>query len=808
MPLLYRRFAMIDQSQDQLHLRGVDPLQGRKLFVRKRDSRIEEFNEARISLAMESAFKAVEGIGRDAALPGHLQSAVKKCADVVVERVLGRAVRGEQLEVERIQDAVEDQLMLDGHLAVARRYILYREKRRLARAEREGRATPPVAIAFSVKGTPPRESPPPPPVPAPVQAAKREEPPAAVAATVSAARSFLEKIYSQALPNMPLDGGLEAMHRRNFSVFINEGQYLNLLAPELLDFDLEMLAGALRLERDDLFPLAGLQALHDDYLLHDDGRRIETPQYFWMRLAMGLALNEGEQCNARALEFYEALSTFRFVPAETVLAHAGTVDPQLMTCCAATSWSDLEHVTAQFGPRLAPRKKTGLTCSWLEPWHTGIWDFLQRPRPGGPVWNHDLNKALWVPDLFMKRVSQQGRWTLFDPAEVPELHQKFGRIFEEHYLACEQKADRGEMHGFQRINAADLWQEMLASLAQTGQPWLGFKDAANIRSTQDHAGVVHSASLCTAILLNTSPSKTAACSVGSVNLAAHLSGNSSQPLDFPLLQGTVGAAMRMLDNAIDISSYPGDAARAASREHRPAALGILGFQDALDCLKISYASAAAADFADRSMEIVAHCAILASAGLARERGAYPSYEGSKWSHGLLPIDTLALLAAERGLAVDIDLSTTQDWDMVREAIQRDGLRHCTTTAISPTDAGSRITGASPSIEPSGLEGKGKQRTAFEIAPQWLIECAARRQKWLDMSQALTLYAADLDLVALAEMVMQSWEKGLKTTRQLHSQARISDDAPQPVSQSEKENQRETGAPSRSVRAGSKRVAAR
>jgi len=799
---------MKHQLQEQLLLRGMDPLQGKKLFVRKRDARIEEFNEARICLAIESAFKAVDGIGRDARLPGPLQAAVKKCADAVVERVLSRAVRGEQLEVERIQDAVEDQLMLDGHLAVARRYILYREKRRLARAEREGRAAPPAAIAVPVKGTPPAESPPgAAPVPVPVPAPSPE---CGEASTAGAARSLLQRIYSQALPAAPCDDELEleAAHRGHFSGYIHEGQYLKLLSPELPGFDLEMLAGALRLERDQLFPLAGLQALHDDYLLRDNDRRIETPQYFWMRVAMGLALNEGEQRNARAGEFYEALSTFRFVPSEPVLCHAGTVEPRLITSFAATSWSDLEHVTAQAGARLEQRNKTGLTCSWLEPWHIGIWDFLQRPLPGGPAWNHDLNKALWVPDLFMKRVRQQGRWTLFDPAAVPDLHQQFGRAFEQRYVQYEQKADRGEMQGFKRIYAADLWQEMLASLAQTGQPWLGFKDAANVRSAQDHAGVVHGASLCTAILLNTSPLEASACSLGSVNLAAHLAADSPLPLDLPLLRRTVAAAMRMLDNAIDISSYPDDAARATSREHRPAALGILGFQDALDWLKTGYASAAAADFADRSMEIVSHCAILASASLARERGAYPSYAGSKWSHGLLPVDTLALLAAERGMAVDVDLSMTQDWDMVRDAVRRDGLRHCTTTAISSTEAGSRITGASPSIEPIGHGWKGKERTVFEIGPQWLIECAARRQKWLDMSQTLTLYAPDLDLAALADICMQAWEKGLKTTRQLHSPSRLPGHTPPLDAQSEMDSQRQSITPPPPVPAGPEPVPAK
>jgi ribonucleoside-diphosphate reductase alpha chain len=756
------------QDQDQLHLRGVDPLQGRKLFVRKRDSRIEEFNEARISLAIESAFKAVEGLKSDARLEWTLQAAVKKCADAVVERVLSRAVRGEQLEVERIQDAVEDQLMLDGHLAVARCYILYREKRRLARAEREGRPPAPAASASPLKVPPPQETPlVASPLPSLVPASQPVEVPVA-----KPPPSLLQKIYSQTLPKECSDSELEAVHRAHFSAYISEGQYLNQVAVELLDFDLEMLAGALRLERDQLFPLPGLQALHDDYLLREDARRIETPQYFWMRVAMGLALNEGERRNERAIEFYEALSTFRFVPSETILCHSGTVQPRLMTCHASTGWSDLEHVRAQMGPRLEHRKKTGLTCSWLEPWHSGIWDFLQRPRPGGPVWNHDLNKALWISDLFMKRVREEGGWTLFNPADVPDLHQQFGRTFEERYLHYEDKVDRGELREFQKIKAVDLWREILASLAQTGQPWIGFKDAANARSSQGHAGVLHGASICTAILLNTSPAEASACSVGSVNLAAHLAGDSPRALDIPQLRRTIDAAMRMLDNAIDISDYPDDAARATSREHRPAALGMLGFQDALEWMKIEYASAAAAVFADRCTELISLRAILASANLARERGAYPSFAGSKWSCGLLPIDTLGLLAAARGTGIDIDLSMTEDWDLVRDDVRRDGLRHCTVTAISSTEAGSRITGASPSIEPVRQVWTGKQPAAFEVGPQWLVECAARRQKWLDMGQSLTLYAADPDPAALAEILMQAWEKGLKTVRQLHTASRL------------------------------------
>jgi len=484
---------MIDHIQDQLHLRGIDPLQGRKLFVRKRDARIEEFNEARISLAIESAFKAVASIGRDAKLSSQLQIAVKKCADAVAERVMSRAVRGEELEVERIQDAVEDQLMLDGHLEVARRYILYREQRRLARAEREGRIPSAVPIPIQPVSTLKTAA-------SLAQVSVPAAPPTPPLPPASPARVLLETIYSQVLPQLQPGENLAEVHRRHFSAYTNEGQYLDLLAPELPEFDLDALAAALQIERDDLFPLSGLQVLHDGYLLEDQGRRIETPQYFWMRLAMGLAMNEGTQCTHRALEFYEALSTFRFVPSEIILAHAGTPQAHLLNTFHTTDWSDLEHVTAKMGPRLDPRKKSGLTCSWLEPWHIGIWDFLQRQLPGEPAWNHDLNKALWVPDLFMKRVRQNGRWTLFDPTEVPELHRKFGRVFEECYFAHEQKADRGELQNFQRINAVDLWQEILASLAQTGQPWFGFKDAANVRSTQDHAGMVHHGSICTGIL--------------------------------------------------------------------------------------------------------------------------------------------------------------------------------------------------------------------------------------------------------------------------------------------------------------------
>jgi ribonucleoside-diphosphate reductase alpha chain len=715
----------MSDPHDQLHLHGIDPLQGKTLIVRKRDGRHEEFNEARVFLAIESAFKALEGLTRDTPLPEALQSAVRRCADAVVEKVLGRAVRGEQMEVEHIQDAVEDRLMLEGHLAVARCYILFREKRRLARAEREGRFSSPAPIAI-------RPPDPLPPLPAPVPEV-----------------SLLERIYRQALPQTAEGKELEDLHRDYFSKFLHEGHYLNILAPALLEFDLEKLAAALRLERDALFPPAGLHALYEDFLLRDEGRCIETPQYFWMRIAMGLAINDAEQTTARALEFYGALSTFRFIPSEAVLHGAGRVNPTLIASYKATSWGDLEHITAQ-------PPKPGSTCSWLEPWHSGILDFLVRPQPGAPPWDHDLNKALWIPDLFIKRIRQQGRWTLFDPAEAPDLHQLHGRAFDERYLEYERKAQRGQMPGSRHLKATDLWQEIMASLAQTGQPWIGFKDAASVRSPCDEE-TVRSGGLCTSILLNTPAHEAAACSPGAINVAAHLTDSPNHPLDIALLRRTISAAMRMLDNALDLNCDQSESARTFCEGQRPAALGITGFQDALDRLGLSYESAAAADFADRSMESISYYALLSSVALAKERGAFPKFTESKWSRGQLPLDTLALLNGERGVALDLPLSHTQDWEALRESIRRDGLRHCTVTSISTERVSARLTGVSPSTEPAA-------HTLPD--PRCLVECAARRQKWTDMGHALNLYAPTDDLSALSNLYLTAWEKGLKTIRQL------------------------------------------
>ncbi|MGD0410817.1 MAG: ribonucleoside-diphosphate reductase subunit alpha [Verrucomicrobiota bacterium] len=836
---------MIDAA-DQLKMIGIDPREETRFLVRKRDGRNEEFNEARIFMAIECAFKAVHGIVPDQPLPEAALVAVLKTADAVAERVLSGAIKGEPLEVERIQDAVEEQLMRDGHWQVARSYILYRDERRRARVEREKRAvpgpSPPAAATSAPEQTPAK---------APscfqiwaaaacrgledrcsmedlAQEALRleqqgiKDPEKAMelaadsrltadpACDTVAARLFLRSIYRQALPQWVESAEVEPVCRRGFSDYIHEAIHLRLLAPEMADFDLEFLAGGLRLEHDAQFSAAGLRLLSADFLLRDQGRLLEPPQYFWMRLAMGLALREGARADERALEFYEALSSFAFVPSTPVLFNAGTAQPHLAVCYAATGWNDLEHITAQPGGRMSRRMRAGLTCSWLEPWHGSMPDFLARPRPGEPPWEHDLNKGAWIPDLFLQRVREGGRWTLFDALEVPDLHRLFGAAFQKRFLEYEARAARGEMKEFRQVPALELWREILASLAETGQPWLAFKDAANLRSLQDPAEAVRSALLGAGALLPTP----AACSLGAINLAAHVDENG---LDAARLGRTAAAAMRMLDNALDLSAFPSPALRAAARAERAAGLGITGFQEALYQLRLPYASAAAAEFADRGMELVSYCAILESTALARERGPCPAYAGSKWSCGLLPADTLAFLEEQRGRAVAADRPGSLDWAFVRDSVKRHGMRNSAVTAIGPALEGSWIAGVTPSIEPAArtLFGEGAggargpwnlhlvedlrrlnlwddamreelrrnehslqqierippslrdiYRTAFEIEPRWLIECAARRQKWMDQGQSLTLFATDASFEALSELYLLAWERGLLTTNRL------------------------------------------
>jgi ribonucleotide reductase alpha subunit len=652
---------------------GIDPLQGKRFLVRKRDGRIEEFNEARILLAMESAFGAVLGLGPNASLPDSAKSAVTNCSAKAVALVLARALGGEELEVERIQDTVEDQLMLAGHLEVARRYILYREKRRLARAERESGLKSSPAI---------------------------QKTSAAPTATPRSNIPELEGIYRQALPRQGGGNEFEDAYRRHFDGFLNEGEYWRLLSPQLLEYDSSRLAGRLRLERDRQFTATRLEALRERYLLREQGRCLETPQYFWMRVSMGLALNEAGDWEGRALEFYDAISTFRFLPSGRILKQAGTPNPAL----ADGGGADLP------GP-------------WMEAWRR---DILNAPAP----------RTIWLPDLFMKRVRQQAEWTLFDPGETGDLRDCCGSQFEERYLAHELKAKEDAVRFAKRMKAVDLWRAIVTSVAQAGQAWLGFKDAVGLRSMRPCQEV------------ESGP-------LGAINLAAHVA-EPRGALDVALLRGTISAAVRMLDNAVELSVYPTAQARHNALEYRTIGLGLTGLQEAMTRLGLHYESAAAADFAESCMELVSRSAIMASAELARERGSFPGYARSKWSEGILPIDTLGRLSQQRGVPVQVPVETSQDWAATRATILSHGMRNSATTAISPPDIPAAIAGMTPALDPS-LPGRAAD-------PKWLLEHAARRQKWLDMGETMTFATAEQDADKLAALYMQAWEKGIKIVR--------------------------------------------
>jgi len=666
---------MSQMPQDQMNMQGIDPLHGKRFLLRKRDGRIEEFNEARILLAIESAFKAHHGLSADASLHESAQASVRQCAEKVVDRALGRALRGEQLEVELVQDMVENQLMLEGHLEVVRRYILYREQRRLARVQRNGREK----------------------ISAPIK-----EVAASSASAFDLASPPLKSIYRQVLPSQRAGEKFEDIYRRHFDGCVNECEYWRFLTPDLLDFDSDRLARGLRLERDQQFSAARLQALRENYLLKDNDRCLETPQYFWMRVAMGLALHETGSQEGRALEFYDALSSLRFVPSDLILRHAGARNSRLIDDGPDADSSNLR----------------------IEPWHRNIL-------------NSFAGKRLWVPDLFMKRVRQQGSWCLFDPDEVTDLHDCFGNEFEKRFIAYERKAERGAMRFAKKVNAVDLWHEILTSVALSGEGRLGFKDAVGLRSPCLHH-------------------EPAAGPAGAINLAAHISETDGQ-LDVDMLRGTIKTAVRMLDNAVELNSFPNDASRPNALECRAIALGVAGFHEALDRLHNPLKSADAAEFADWSMELISHGAITASAELAGERGPFPGYAESKWSRGILPLDTLGQLSQEREVPVNVASDTIQDWAAVREMIRHYGIRHGAITAISPLGTPATIAGVAPSLD-SVLADE-------DADPRCLIECAARRQKWTDMGQTWTLRTSQKDIAKLADIYMNAWEKGLKTIHQ-------------------------------------------
>lgn len=683
-----------------------------------------------------------------------------------------------------------------------------------------------------------------------------------------AARLLLDVIYRETM-KIPADHARLVHHHRDyFKKYIKKGVDIERLSPTLLEFDLDRLAKTLRLDRDDDFGYLGLQTLYDRYFIHEEERRLETPQIFWMRVAMGLASGE-ENKNQRAIEFYEALSTFSVLSSTPTLFNSGTRHSQLSSCYLSTIEDDLAHIfkvvsddallskwaggigndwtnVRATGARIKGTngksqgvipflkvandtavavnqggKRKGAMAAYLETWHLDIEDFLELRKNTGDERRrtHDMNTANWIPDLFMKRVASNGMWTLFSPSDVPDLHDLYGSAFEKRYVEYEKMVEEGKLKLYKKVEAVQLWRKMLSMLFETGHPWITFKDPSNIRSPQDHQGVVHSSNLCTEILLNTSKNETAVCNLASVNLAEHVS---AKGIDKEKLAKTIATAIRMLDNVIDINFYPTPEARASNLHHRPIGLGLMGFQDALYEQNISYASHEAVEFADEMMELISYNAILSSSRLAKEKGPYSSFKGSKWDRGLLPLDTLDLLEKERAGYLEVDRSSKLDWTPVRESIAKYGMRNSNTMAIAPTATIANISGVTASIEPmykhlfvkSNLSGeftipnahlvaklkelnlwdddmlddlkyydgsiaeidripddvKQLFLTAFEIDPDWLIECGSRRQKWIDMGQSLNLYLSEPSGKKLHQMYLFAWTKGLKTNYYLRTLA--------------------------------------
>jgi ribonucleoside-diphosphate reductase alpha chain len=686
------------------------------------------------------------------------------------------------------------------------------------------------------------------------------------------ARLLLDSLRTEALNKLNLKSEatfdeMTALYPSYFSAYIQQGIKQGLLDPKLADFDLAKLGEALQPENDMQFTYLSLQTLYDRYFIHDDGVRYELPQAFFMRVAMGLAMREAQK-NEKAIEFYKLLSSFDYMSSTPTLFNSGTVRPQLSSCYLSTIPDNLEgiynairdnallskyagglgndwtpvraigaHIKGTNGrsqgvvPFLNVAnatavavnqggKRKGAVCAYLECWHLDVEEFLELRKNTGDDRRrtHDMNTALWIPDLFMQRVHEEGPWTLFSPDEVPTLHDTFGKNFEASYVDFEKQARLGRIKNTKTVPALKLWRKMLSMLFETGHPWLTFKDACNIRSPQQHAGVIHSSNLCTEITLNTSADEIAVCNLGSVNLPAHIQNGK---LNKEKLKQTIQTAIRMLDNVIDINYYSVPQARNSNLKHRPIGMGIMGFQDALYKLNLDYTSDEAIEFADQSMELVSYYAIEASCQLASERGNYSSYEGSLWSKGILPIDSIALLKKSRPVHyLDQNIQLKLDWESLRVKVRTQGMRNSNVMAIAPTATISNICNVSQSIEPtyqnlyvkSNLSGeftvinpylvndlkalnlwdevmindlkyyngsvqtieripesmKKRYATAFEIDPIWLVEAASRRQKWIDQAQSLNIYMAKPSGKKLDQLYKQAWIRGLKTTYYLRS----------------------------------------
>ncbi|MFD2113614.1 ribonucleoside-diphosphate reductase subunit alpha [Thiorhodococcus fuscus] len=880
-----------------------------KVQVIRRNGKVTHFDPNKIMVAMTKAFLAVEG--GSAATSSRIHDRVRELTEQVTSALTRRLPGGGTVHIEDIQDQVELALMRAGEHKVARDYVLYRESRARERAEKTA-ATAEVQEANTLNVTLDDGSTRPLDVERMarlVDEACRDldavDAPAILAETlrnlfdgvretdvrqalVMSARTLIEREpnYSQVAARLLLDilrrealgfldmaSGVETQadlaerYSDYFAAYIKRAGDLEHLDHQLARYDLKRLGAALKPERDLQFTYLGLQTLYDRYFIHTaEGVRFELPQAFFMRVAMGLAINEIDR-EERAIEFYELLSSFDFMCSTPTLFNSGSLRPQLSSCFLTSVPDDLDgiysaikdnallskfagglgndwsrvrgmgaHIKGTNGksqgvvPFLKVAndtavavnqggKRKGAVCAYLETWHIDIEEFLDLRKNTGDDRRrtHDMNTANWVPDLFMKRVAEEGNWTLFSPDETPDLHDLNGQAFEQTYLAYEARAERGEMRVSKRIKAVDLWRKMLAMLFETGHPWIAFKDPCNLRYTNQHVGVVHSSNLCTEITLHTNDQEIAVCNLGSINLAAHVT---DKGLDTKRLRKTVRTAMRMLDNVIEYNFYNVPQARKSNLRHRPVGLGIMGFQDALYRLRLPYSSLEAVQFADQSMEYLSYYAIEASSELAGERGRYQSFEGSLWSQGILPIDSIKRLEEGRSGYLQMDTGTTLDWDSLRERVKRVGMRNSNCMAIAPTATISNIVGVSQSIEPtyqnlyvkSNLSGEFtvvnpflvadlKERglwdsvmvndlkyydgsvqqidripddlkqlyaTAFEIDPRWLIEAGSRRQKWLDQAQSLNLYMQEPSGKKLDNLYKLAWVRGLKTTYYLRS----------------------------------------
>ncbi len=868
--------------------------------IRKRNGQMVDFDRSRIEIAIG---KASESVGTEAT--------AADIAAVVTEVI----VQAEALfqegapDVEALQDLIEQELMRSGHYKTVRSFILYRETHKAIRAAESARSAEKLEQS-NLKVTMPdgslenfsyaklvKEL---------LEAADDiadeidlDDIAQAVKASLYdgitfdeledsmimgakaqierdplysklASRLLLRKVYKEVLGKTN-KADLGETYKETFISFISDTIKDGRLDKRLSGFNLKLLSEHIKPERDQLIDFMGLDMLHDRYFVQSQGRghRLEVPQIFWMRIAMGLAIAEKKDQDKWAMDFYDVLSTLRYVPSTPTLFHSGTAKPQLSSCFLNTVEDDLKHIfkvyldnalMSKYSGGIATDwtnirgtgslikainipsqgvvpflkimndttvaisrsgKRKGATCAYLETWHLDIEDFLELRKNTGDERRrtHDMNTANWVPDLFMERVTNNQDWTLFSTDETPDLHHLYGKAFKKRYEEYEQMADQGKIKLFKRIPAVQLWRKMLTMLFETGHPWITFKDACNVRSPQDHAGVIHNSNLCTEITLNNSADETAVCNLGSINMAKHIKNGK---LDKDLIEDTTDKAMRMLDNVVDICYYTTKECEASNLKHRPVGLGIMGFQDALYMLDINFDSPKATEFADESMELISYHAILGSSKLAKERGAYKSFKGSKWDRGIFPADTIDLLEKERGRKIDVKRGGKLDWRYVKSHVKKNGMRNSNTMAIAPTASIANIAGCYPCIEPiyknlyvkSNMSGdftvinsyliedlkalnmwsetmvkkikfhdgsiqkiteipeklRAKYKEVFEINSMNLVKITAHRGKWIDQSQSFNIFVQGVSGKQLSDIYMAAWNQGLKTTYYLRSLA--------------------------------------